>query len=106
MGKPTSKALLGVEERELNLELQDHDYRWGAAAHESYTQGFPGGEGGSGGKGSDPNDQGDGLQVTDMEAGGGVNGRSFLGGQLDAPKRADCEPSEEERGLTRFRGIW
>ena len=50
MGKPTSKALLGVEERELNLELQDHDYRWGAAAHESSTPGFPGGVGGCGGR--------------------------------------------------------
>lgn len=50
MGKPTSKALLDVEERELDLELQDQDYRWpwGAAAHESYTQGFPGREGGMG----------------------------------------------------------
>lgn len=46
--------------------------------------------------------KGDGLQVTDVEAGGGVNGRSFLGGQLDAP-RAGSGPSEEERGLTRFR---
>lgn len=45
MGKPASKPLLGVEERELDLESQDQDYRWpwGAAAHESYTQGFPGG---------------------------------------------------------------
>lgn len=42
---------------------------------------------------------------TDMEAGGGVNGRSFLGGQLDALKRAGSGPPEEERGLTRFRGI-
>ena len=48
MGQPASKPLLGVEERELDPESQDQDYRWpwGAAAHESYTQGFPGGGGG------------------------------------------------------------
>ena len=51
MGKPTSKTLLGVEERELDIELQDQDYRWPwrAAAHESYTQGFPGRGGGRAG---------------------------------------------------------